>query len=118
MKDFKAVMLLTMFSVGTIYAIRKVDPLKQSVESYVKTNLPLLKNYQPITVNVEKSSIVDLKTLKTLLMSRGESGKINFNGMKCVIHKCRLNDTLYSIKLYADYRDTIIAMEKPNKVSL
>lgn len=116
-KSIKVSLMLLVLILGTIFAIRRVDPKEEATEKFVRNNLLVLKKYQP--VSLEYTGIIDSVERK-LLASNGTllSGKSipNSTVIRRFKHSCRLNDSLYHINIYFNAKDSVIAMSAPDMV--
>jgi hypothetical protein len=113
-KSIKLIGLVSFIVLGTVFCIRKVDPLKQNVEDFIRAGLPVNKNYQYINIGKKQpvTQNIDLKHL----ISKADGEIINKKIKKTFTHRYRLNDTLYSVQMYASDKDSIIAINHPVKI--
>jgi hypothetical protein len=116
-KSIKVSLMLLVLILGTIFAVRRVDPKEEATEKFVRNNLFVLKKYQAISL--EYTGVIDSIERKTLSFNgtlTGEKSLVNSGIIRRFKHNCRLNDSLYHINIYFNNKDSVIAMSAPSMV--
>lgn len=116
-RSIKVVFGILLIIFLTIYAVRREIPLKRNIQTFVKDNFPVYKNYEYI--DVQRLGHLDLKSQAQfgIIISPQELEKLSLSDTRVFVHKFRLNDTLYRLNLCVNSKDSVIAMSKPQKAS-
>lgn len=113
-KIIKLLLYMGVLLFGTYCLIRKVDKLSMNVMESVKNNLEVEKGYFSISnSSLRKLSKNDKIKFKNLSHTKKINDSLN---LFILDHKCRMNDTLYSVEVFVDKHDNVIAVNKPVKV--
>lgn len=112
-KGAKLLGLLATIIFGTCYFIRKSDSLSENIEISVKNTLTVSKNYKSISNSNprtlspdEKNQLINQHPELNLKKSK------DINSIFLVQHKCRLNDTLYSVLVYVSKSNFVYAVDR------
>lgn len=113
-KGIKFFALLIIIISGTAFFIRKVDTMSEKIQESVKNNLEVEKTYSAVSNSIARDLNAEEKKVFSNLVSK--TTPLDLNKILLIDHKFRLKDTLYSVQVFIDKKNTVYAVNKPIKV--
>lgn len=110
---FKLFSFLSVIFFGTWYFIRKADKLSLNIQESVKNNLTIEKNYK--SIGYYNSHLLDSNEKERFHSIEHLKKATDENEISTAIHKYRINDTLYSIRVFFDKDYYVLAIDTPKK---